>query len=163
MSALHKIFNKQTKTLDEEKIPAVLKEYKVKIKEAQADLSLKDKNIGDALIEQHSLAAYYDEIKAELYTFRSHLEILMKKRAGEVNRMLKEHSQIDHSDRSIDKLILADEIYIKYSRLYVEVDEVYNKVRYICRQFEQRAYTLTNIKEILKHELRDITLTKEYD
>jgi hypothetical protein len=162
MSALRQILDNKGK-MDETKIPSVLKGYKSKIKDSHKDLSLKNKNIGDALIEQHSLAAYYDEIKAELYTFRSHLEILMKKRAGEVNRMFKENSNFDHSDRSIDKLIPTDETYIKYSRIYVEVDELYNKVRYICKQFEQRAYTLTNIKEVLKYELRDITLTKEYD
>lgn len=163
MSALYQLYNKETKQIEIEKIGPVLKAYEGKIRNWKKDLALKDKNFGDALIEQHSLAAYYDEIKAELYTFRSHIEILMRARAGEVNKMFKEVSKHDHSDRSIDKLIPTDKEYIKYSDLYVEVDELYNKVRYICKQFEQRAYTLTNIKEVLKYELRDITLTKEYD
>lgn len=162
MSALRKILTDDGE-LNLEEIPRVISNYQKRIKDWKSDLSLKDKNVVDAMIDQDSIAAYYDEIKAELNTFRSYLEVLMKKRAGEINVQFKEYSDFDHSDRSVDKLIHKDSEYIKYARLYIEVDEIYNKVRYICHRFDQRGYTLTNIREMLKAELRDITLTKEYD
>lgn len=162
MSALRHLRDKNGDIVIEN-LPKILKQYKARIKDWKDDLSLTNKNLNDVLLEHHSIAAYYDEIKAELDTISSYFQMLMDKRAGIINEIIKETSKFDHSDRSIDKLIKKDEEYIMYSRLKLEVDELYKKVYYICRQFEQRSYTLSNIVKMFISELEDRTLTKEYD
>jgi hypothetical protein len=149
--------------LDMALIPDRLQHYTNRLEDWKADLSLQNKNLRDTLIDQHSIAAYYDEIKAELYTFVAFLEMKRDQRAGEVNQMIKEDSRFDHSDRSIALLIKKDPDYILHDRLRMEADELYRRAYSICNQFQQRAYTLTNIVKVMESELQDVTLTKEHE
>jgi hypothetical protein len=160
MSSLRHLMNKDG--LDVKMIPDRLQYYTNRIEDWKADLSLTNKNLRDVCIDQHSIAAYYDEIKAELSTFVAYLELMRDKRAGEVNQMIKENSKFDHSDRSIGLLIKKDTDWLFYERLKMEADELYRRTYAICSQFQQRAYTLTNIVKIMESELQDVTLTKEH-
>jgi len=161
MSSLRHLMTKDG--LDVNMIPDRLEYYSNRLEDWKEDLSLKNKNIRDVCIDQHSIAAYYDEIKVELSTFVAYLELMREKRAGEVNQMVKENSKFDHSDRSIALLIKKDEDYIFYERLRMEADELYRRAYAICNQFQQRSYTLTNIVKIMESELQDVTLTKEHE
>ena len=162
MSSLSKLRNKDG-DISLDGFPTILLEYKKKLADWKRDLSLKDRNLNDVLIEQHSTAAYYDEIKAELSTLSDYIQLLIDERVGIINEKIKEHSRFDHSDRSVDKLIGKDERYIMLARLKIEINELYKKTSYICRQFENRSYTLGNLVKMFINELQDTTLTKEYD
>lgn len=158
MSAISQLMNKSG-DVDLALFPTVMNKYKKDLSGWERDISMRGKAIGDVLVENHSLAAYYDQKKAELYTLKEFIKHLMDVRAAEVNEIIKEDSRFDHSDRSIALLINKDVDYILYRRLGMEVTELAQKAAAICTQFNQRSYTLTNITNILQAGLRDVTLT----
>lgn len=125
---------------------------------AKEALAIEGRDLGEVLAHHHSLAAYYDEVKCELHTISKYIELMIDKRIGELNYVLKEQSQIDHSDRSIDKMVRKDQTYITLNLSKLEVDELLDKARGYCRNFEQMGYTLTNIVKAYESELKDITI-----
>lgn len=155
MSAIFKLIPEGETDPDIKRLPDVLSHYKRKMKNWKADLAIKNKPLGQALSEHHSIAAYYDEIKVEVTTLTNYMQIKLDQRVGEINEIIKEHSKFDHSDRSVDKLIGKDEKYIQYACLKLEIDELHKKISFICKQFEQRTYTLGHITKVHIASLQD--------
>src|SRR5210317_1250387 len=113
MSAAKHLLDKKGK-ISTDRIPDRLIYYTNRMANWKADLALKDKNIHETLSVTNSLAAFYDEMKAELSTMRSYMEMLKDERAGEVYRMFAEDSVHSHNYNAIQQLIKADEDYIMY-------------------------------------------------
>lgn len=152
------------RTMSTKDILDLVRTYEPKIKNGyDNDITMKGKHVGDIIIEHSSLAAYYDQLKSELASISDYVKILLEARAGEITKMLKEHSKYDYGPTAVDKFINADLDYIDLKVLFLEVKEIYNKAYYLCKQFEQRSYLISNMVSVLEHQLSDRILTLEYN
>jgi hypothetical protein len=162
MSVLKNLKSK-VKEFSSVELLSLIDEYELKLKDRHKDISMKNKNIGDVIIQQPSLASYYDELKAELSTLCDYIKIMLDARAGEVTQTIKENSNYDYTPTALERMINNDKTYIEYKILFLEAKEIYNKAYYICKQFEQRSYLITNAVAIFEHEINDRILTLEYN
>lgn len=160
MSSLRKLLNSDGK-LDLSLLPEELKKYDSKFSDWKSDLQLKGKSINDVLIEHSSISAYYDQLRAEINTILKYIEILQGEREGQVMQIIREDSRRDYTHNSILLLIKKDKEYVKLRKLWLEVNEMYDKISSVCNQFKQQAYILHSIVEAHKSELTHIILNKD--
>jgi hypothetical protein len=139
----------------------ILREFELKIKNWRTDVKLGGKNIKVANVQQASFLAYYDEIRVDLKSLLNYYEMRVKQVRAESLQAIYKNSKYDYSSTEKDKIIDTDPKYIKYKRIYLEVDEMYNMLSSISEQFKNRAYTINNQVKILVASLEDITLTDD--
>lgn len=147
--------------IDYDALEKVLSEYEHKLSEAENDLSLANKNIRDALVEQPSFAAYYDQIKVELASIIDYIDAIIDQRSGHINMIFKENSNYDHSDTSIKRMIGKDDLILIYKQMRMDVKELHDKAASVSSQFRDRTYVLTNLVKIMLASMDDVVLTKE--
>lgn len=139
----------------------ILKEFDVRIKDWKDDVKIVGKNISVANVQQASYLAYYDEIRVDLKSLLNYYDMRVKQVKGESLKEIYKNSKYDYSSTEKDKIIDTDPKYIKYKRIYSEVEEMYNMLSSISEQFKNRAYTINNQVKILVSSLQDITLHDE--
>lgn len=157
-SSIYKIGGEKLKGL-----PAMINSIENKIRDAPQDISLNGKNIQSAVVEQPSLLAYYDEVAVEAYSIVKYVDALVKKVRADRLKFIKENSQRDYTDTSIQKVIDGDPEYIKMYLIYLEVVEVYDKCKSIVESFKQRSYSLNNMVKIYENEIQNITIRLDND
>lgn len=137
-----------------------LEKYSKDIENFEKNLSLKNKNIQTACLEQPAWSSYYDQIRVELETLCDFLELKVKESRSSAFKTIIEHSKISYSERQIERMIDGDPKYISLQTLYLETRELYLKTKSIVSQFEQRGYALNNIVKIRVAQLEDVILTE---
>lgn len=142
-------------------IDDILKEFDVRIKNWKKDVSIKNKNIQIANVEQPSFLAYYDEIKVDLKSLIDYYDMRVKQIRSEALQTLNKHSTKDYGPSEKEKIIDSDPKFLKYKRIYLEINEMHNLLCSISEQFKSRAFTLNNIIKIRTASLEDITLYDE--
>lgn len=158
MSAARRITDSDGKT-DFKKLAAVLKEYDTKLEGWEEHLTINHKVLQQALAEHHSWAAYYDQVKVELWTMIKHFDIELAEIAGTVYEDIRKNSRLDHTETGLKRLIAKHPQFIIMSRLKLEIEELHDKADSISKQFYQRAFTLRNYLKMIELNAEDITIT----
>lgn len=141
-----------------ENLPDILLSYEEKIKDWKSHVIIDGKNIEKANIEQSSWLAYYDQIRVELRTLVDFFDMKVKEIRGEVTSYIIQKSEIDHNERTRERMIDASPEYIKIFQYFLQVKEIYNMVDSIVNQFRDRAFVLNNLVKIRIANIQDINL-----
>jgi hypothetical protein len=80
-----------------------------------------------------------------------------------VLRYISENSAYDYGERLKEKLVDDDPKYMELRLNKLEIDEVLEIAKSICRQFEARGYSLKNITNLVVAEAQDDTLMLNVD
>ena len=139
-------------------VDKILKPVIKEIKNAKDDISLDKKNISVAIVQQASLVAYYDEIKAELKHLMDYSELLIKRKKGEIYKDILTTLAKSMTDRALDKLVESDDDYLETYRRYLDIKELYDKTSGVVNALIQRSYSLNNLVKIDENELQNITV-----
>ena len=158
MSSIRKIVDANGET-DLTKLSPVLREYENKLADWEQHLTINQKLLQQALSEHHGWAAYYDQIKVELWSLVKHFELEIGSCAGDVYEVIKENSKLDHQETGIKRMIAKHPQYLMLNRLKLEIEELHEKADSISKQFYQRAFTLRNYLKMVELEAEDITIT----
>ena len=139
-------------------IDALMSEYTNQIKDWKTDVEIKNKNLRVVNIEQASYLARYDEIRVEIKALLDYYDMRVKQVRSEALKVISKHSAYDYNSTEKEKIIDSDPTYLKYKRIYIEINEMFNLLSSISDQFKNRAYTLNNLVKIYTASLEDITL-----
>ena len=140
-----------------------LEKYEKELSDWKANITLDNKNIEIANIEQVSWLAYYDEIKVQLKIMLDYMDYLLKEQKSQAMKLLYNTMQKSVSDRAIEKLAEDNKRYKNLFVLYLEVKELYMVAESIVFQLQQRAYSINNIIKIREKELENVTLHMDND
>ena len=141
-------------TIEEiEELQKRLEAYEEVLKNADNDIAMKGKMLGDAQREQASLAYFYGVRKAELSILHKQVEAKVMAIRGRRHRFYKEHDSLHSSERQIDKYVDADEEYLTAVEVLLWIEEVYKKFQevdesFIKRGFAIRDFTEARVKEV---------------
>lgn len=160
MSAIRKIVDDNGET-DLTKLYPTILEYEDKLSDWELNITINQKVMQQALAEHHGWAAYYDQIKVELWSLVKHFEMELAACAGEVYEVIKENSKLDHQETGIKRMIAKHPRYLMLSRLKLEIEELHDKADSISKQFYQRAFTLRNYLKMVELDAQDITITSD--
>lgn len=158
MSAVQKIINKYGE-LDYTKLRHTIIEYENKICGWEDNLAINQKLLERALVEHHGWAAYYDQIKVELWTLVKHFDLEINACAGNAYEVIKENSKLDHPEAGIKRMIAKHPDFIMLNRLKLEVEELHEKADSISKQFYQRGFTLKLYVKMIELDAEDRTIT----
>lgn len=136
-------------------VAAALDHYTGLMADSTRDLSLKNKTLQQANVEQVSLLAYYDQIKVDLKAIHDHVELLVDKIRGQRWREFTEKSSIELSARDKDNYIKQDPTYCAHFEVYLMVKEVYTRSCSIVDTFINRGYALNNITRAVCSDVQD--------
>jgi hypothetical protein len=139
-------------------VDALMSEYTSQIKDWKSDVEIKGKNLKVANIEQASFLARYDEIRVELKALLDYYDMRVKQVRSEALQVIIKHASYDYNSTEKEKIIDSDPKYLKYKRVQIEINEMFNLLSSISDQFKNRAYTLNNLVKIYTAALEDITL-----
>lgn len=128
------------------------------LKVAKDDIKIKGKTLRVANVEQPSLFAEYDEIRVYLQSLSDYIDILLAKRRAVVIKIISEQS-LDYGERLKERLVDEDDEYNNLRLQKLEADEVLELAKSVCKQFEQRGYTLNNITKLVAAQAQDEFLT----
>lgn len=136
-------------------VPAALDHYTTLMEDAKRDLSLKNKTLQQANVEQVSLLAYYDQIKVDLKAIHDHVELLVDRVRGQRWREFTEKSSIELSARDKENYIKQDATFCAHYEVYLMVKEVYTRAASIVDSFINRGYALNNITRAVCSDVQD--------
>lgn len=139
-------------------LPNLLIKYLDELDQAETRLAVRGKTIENALKDQAHFPIKYADQLAELKTLNKYVGLEIGKIRGKLFQRITEKSQLDMSDRAKDKLIDADEEYLKYAELQLEIQDILDKTEavvdaFITRGFALRDITQLRINQISYHEL----------
>lgn len=132
-----------------------LQRYEAHLENADKDIAMKGKLLGDAQREQASLAYFYGVRKAELGALVKRIDTKVSAIRGRLHRWYKENDSLNSSERQIDKYVDQHEEFLTAMEVYLYADEVYKKYievdeSFIKRGFAIRDFTEARIKEVYK-------------
>jgi hypothetical protein len=134
---------------------SVMNEIKKYLSNSKKDVLIAGKTLRNANVEQPALYGLYDEIRVHLKYISERIEIQILRRKAQVLKYISEESQLDYGERIREKLVDDDPEYVELRIRKLEVDEVLDLASSICRQFEQRGYTLNNITKSIVAQAQD--------
>jgi hypothetical protein len=139
-------------------INQVLSAYGDLFTEAKADISINNKTLQQANMEQPSNYARFDQIRVELEIIMELADLKVSQvRAQAMRQIIKDDSK-HYGERMLDKMIDENPSYLKYYKIYLRCKEMYTKSKSIVESMSQRGYSLNNITKIKVAALEDTVL-----
>ncbi len=139
-------------------LPALIAKYEDEIKEAPNRLSIRGKTGPEAQKEQCSWPIHYGLLKAEVNKLLRYLEARETQVRGERTKWYIESYPREHSERARDKLIDHEPVYVQMRELYLEVEELKEKLSAVCDAFDRRGFALRDWTALKVHEITDLTI-----
>lgn len=139
-------------------IITVVEEYENYLKPYKADLSIKNKAIDKANIEQASLLYLYNERCVELRSILKYLEDIIGSVRGKLWIKLTEDNRKLLQQKDKEHYINADPEYLSIKELYGIVEELYGKYDAAVDAFRGRGYVLNNLTRLIIEQAKDNTL-----
>jgi hypothetical protein len=136
-------------------LQVVLYEIRALLNNAKNEVKIAGKTLRKANVEQPALFGYYDEIRVHLQHLSDFVEIQILRRKAQVLKYISENSQMDFGERVREKLVDDDPEYVDLRIKKLEVEEVLEMTKSICKRFEQRGYTLNNISKLVVAQSQD--------
>lgn len=138
-------------------IGTILASYEARCANWESDLKIDGKNIEAACLEQNR-AATYDQMRVEVGTLAKYMEMRVSQARSVAQKRIIDNSQKAFGDRILEKMIDSDPKYLTTYEIYLEVEEVYLKIKSIVDQFTARGYSLNNIVKVRVADLQNTTL-----
>lgn len=139
-------------------LPDLLAKYEAEIAEAPGRLSMIGKSGPQALKEQCSWPVHYGMLKSEVTKLLKFLNSRIDAIRGDLTRRYVETYSRDIGERVRDKYIDNEESYLRMYELYLEVDEIRDKLSVICESFDKRGFALRDWTALKVSELTDLTI-----
>lgn len=142
---------------------AVLELVRKELDGAKKDVKIEGKTLRHANVEQPAMFGYYDEIRVHLQSLSEYLALRVAEQRAKVLKYITENSSYEYGERLKEKLVEDDPQYIKLALDKLEVDEVLEIAKSICKQFDQRGYTLGHISRLVVAQAEDDSLIMNTD
>lgn len=139
-------------------LPDLLLKYETELAAAPERLSMSGKTGPQALKEQCSWPVHYGMLKAEVSKLHKYLLARTDAVRGELTRRYVETYSRDIGERVRDKYIDNEESYLRMYELYLEVDEIKDKLSAVCDAFDRRGFALRDWTALKVSELTDLTI-----
>lgn len=140
-------------------IGSVLSEYRERIKDWESHVLLDRKTLKSACADQVAWSGYYDQIKCELDSIMSYVEMKVKEGRGEAMKEILQNASQSHGEQAMNRLIDCHKRYLFPYQVFLEVRDVYLKAKSIVDQFEQRAYSLNNLTKLVVANQEDYRIS----
>jgi hypothetical protein len=144
-------------TWDQVKIalPDVLNTYEVDIEKAEGYLTFKGKTGAQALKEQTAWQAYYLMRRTEVSKLLKYMDSQVESCRGRLHKKYAENYSRALGERVTDKYINNEPEYLSYLELYLEVEEIRDKLSAICDAFTSRGFSLRDWTVLKVAQLQD--------
>lgn len=139
-------------------LPTLLEQYEAEIAAAPERLSLAGKTGPQALKEQCAWPVHYGMLKVEVTKLLKHIDSRIDAVRGELTRRYVETYSRDIGERVRERYIDNEESYIKARGLYLEIEEIRDKLAAICEAFDKRGFALRDWTALKVSELTDLTI-----
>ena len=126
-------------------IDKVLSAYGDLFTEAKQDISINNKTLQQANMEQASNYARFDQIRVELEIITEAAELKVNQVRMQAIRQILRDVQKTYGERMLDKMVDDNPSYIKYYKIYLKCKEMFAKSKSIVDAMSQRGYALNNI------------------
>ena len=136
-------------------IPDMLVEYDEDIAKASERLTLIGKSGHQAQKEQCAWPAYYGMRKAEVNKLLKYVGARVEAVRTSLYRRYNEVSSRVLSDRVIDKYIDGEEEYLKIHEVYLEIEELRDKLAAVCDAYSLRGFSLRDWTTLKVNQLQD--------
>lgn len=136
------------------KLPDILAAYGEDINEAEGRLKIRGKTGAEALKEQTAWPAYYGMRKAEINKLLKYLNMQVEACRSRMHRKYENYSRA-LADRTVEKYIDNEEEYLGYMELYLEVEEMRDKIVAVCEAFTGRGFSLRDLTALKIAQLQD--------
>lgn len=141
-----------------EKLADVLSDYDKELDNIEDILSLKNKTVEKANMENPTWQSYYDQKKIELGILNKYFEMEVARVRGKLFYRMKENNQVSLNEREINQYINNEEAYLDIYQISLEVREMYQKYTAVIEAFKTRGYALNNITKLRVASLEDAIL-----
>lgn len=126
----------------------VLSAYGDMFKEARDDISIDNKTLQHANMEQGSNYARFDQIRVELEMIMDLAEMKVRASKASIIKEIIEKSKLAYGERMLEKMVEDNPTYIKNYRRYLKCKEAYMKSKSIVDALSQRGFSLNNLTRI---------------
>ena len=128
-------------------LPSLIQEYDLELSEASQRLSIRGKNLDEALREQCAWPLFYDVKRAELKTLVKYFDTQQCSIRGLLTRKFKENYSRDIGDRMIEKYIDNEPEYLQIRGITLEIEEIYDQYVAVMDAFKVRGFALRDLTE----------------
>lgn len=139
-------------------IDVILEAYVKLMNGYKKDLSLNNKTLQVANMEQASVMAYYDQIKIEVEIILDLCDLKVKEIRAKTLKNILDKSNKAYGERTVEKLIDENPSYIKMYKTFLKIKEVYLKLKSIVDCFDQRGFSLNNITKVRVADMENAIL-----
>jgi hypothetical protein len=131
-------------------------DYEEDIKLAGERLSMRGKSGAETQKEQCAWPAYYGMKKAEINKLLSYIEMRVEAVRSD---LYKTYNSVQAArvlpDRTIEKYIDGENAYLSIREMYLEVQELKDKMSAICDAFDRRGFALRDWTTLKVNQLQD--------
>ncbi len=139
-------------------LPTLLEKYEAEIAASPERLSLLGKTGPQALKEQCSWPVHYGMLKVEVTKLLKYINDRIDAIRGDLTRRYVETYSREIGERDRNRYIDNEESYINARRLYVEIEELRDKLAVICEAYDKRGFALRDWTALKVSELTDLTI-----
>lgn len=125
-----------------EKLPDLIASYEQDIIEAPPRLSIRGKIAAEAYKEQTAWPIYYGTRKAEVAKLLKYIEAQVGACRSRLYRKYTEQYSRDLGERARERYIDNEPEFLAYHELYLEVEELFDKLTAACEAFDRRGFYL---------------------
>ena len=111
-----------------------------------------------ALKEQCSWPVHYGMLKAEITKLLRYLDNRINSVRGALTRRYIETYSRDLGEKARERYIDNEADYMRLYELYIEVEELKDKLATICDAFDRRGFALRDWTALKVNELTDLTI-----
>ncbi|MGZ8924287.1 MAG: hypothetical protein ACXW2E_00255 [Nitrososphaeraceae archaeon] len=140
------------------RLSVILDTYEKELIDYDKHLQIKGKTIAEALKEQASYSAIYNEKTCELSTILKFLEGMIKQERSRLIRMYNENYNPALSERMIEKYIDNEDSYLKLHKNWIEVNDLLEKSKMITDAFNRRGFALRDLTMIYVNEIQGVIM-----
>jgi hypothetical protein len=135
-------------------IPTLIVNYDEDIALAPTRLSISGKTGNDVIQEQCAWPVYYGQRLSEITKLANFVELRINFVRGSLYRQFTENHSRGLSERCKDQYINNEPAYIDIYRIFLEVDEVKQKLKAICDAFDRRGFAIRDWTQLRVNELQ---------
>lgn len=136
----------------------IIEHFENELEKAEQHLTLKNKSLHDANVEQPAYYVFYSQLHEEVKTLERFIENRMLNKKGKLWRDFKEHHSIQLSSTDITNYIEGDKDYAKLHTYSLIIGELVGNYASVVKAFEQRGYALKNLTLMRVHEIQQAIL-----
>ena len=139
-------------------LPALIEKYETEIQLAPGRLAIAGKTGPEAQKEQCAWPVYYGMLKAEVTKLLRYIDMRIDSIRGDLTRRYNEGYSRELSEKARERYIDNEHDYMRFRELYLEVEELKDKLATICDGFDRRGFALRDWTALKVSEHTDLTI-----